>query len=88
MKQQVFYSIAALAAVPGAMQAADLSVVKETSAIAITNGGFNKSGINYMKDVKHYSVEGPGNCGMVWASWNKETQVAAMLKREKKGGAE
>lgn len=57
-------------------------------AIAITNGGFNKSGINYMKDGKHYSVEGPGNCGMVWASWNKETQVAAMLKREKKGGAE
>ena len=41
-------------------------------AIAITNGGFNDSGLKFMQDGKRYKVEGPGHMGMVWASWEKD----------------
>lgn len=51
-------------------------------AFAITNGGFKESGLNYMRDGKHYKVEGPGRMGMVWAAWKKEKMEERKEERE------
>lgn len=57
-------------------------------AIAITNGGFGESGLNFMQDGKAISYEGPGKMGMVWATWSRKRQNQAQKEREKqKGGA-
>lgn len=57
-------------------------------AFAITNGGFEKSGLAYMNDGQYYKVERPDGCGMVWAAWKKEIleETRKDRKAKEKGG--
>ena len=59
-------------------------------ALAITNGGFEKSGREFMQHGKTIEYEFPENHGgMMWASWSRKRQNQMQKEREKqKGGAE
>ena len=53
-------------------------------AFAIQMGGFNETWTQFRNDGKYYKVERPGNMGMVWAAWKKETQEKKQIERENK----